>query len=337
MSSITPLAPKSPTFNWRAHLRAHPAAELYPLLAKTDSTAFKELVDDIKANGLIEPLVFWSDNNGPRLLDGRNRLDALAQLGLLYETPDHHLGCKKWGGKQWTGRPGDRVDGFDCKHLHDGDPYAIALSPNVHRRHLNAEQKRDLIAKVLKAKPEASNLQIARQTKVDDKTIAKVRAALESRSEIPNVKKRVDSKGRKQPAKRKGKVEKTPNSIVKSDSIIASPAPIKAAINVEPETEPALAAKLPSEAGGTLDSIIEREWLEAERALEALASHSPARAADVISPSKISLIAETAAWLMDLKTELMARAAGNGEAPVAGSDCSIPDDLSIPHCLQRGA
>jgi hypothetical protein len=124
---------------------------------------------------------------------------------------------------------------------------------------------------------------------------------------------------------------------VKSDSIIASPAPIKAAINVEPETEPALAAKLPSEAGGTLDSIIEREWLEAERALEALASHSPARAADVISPSKISLIAETAAWLMDLKTELMARAAGNGEAPVAGSDCSIPDDLSIPHCLQRGA
>ena len=37
------------------------------------------------------------------------------------------------------------------------DPYAYVLSANVHRRHLTAEQKRELIAKVLKAQPEKSN------------------------------------------------------------------------------------------------------------------------------------------------------------------------------------
>jgi ParB-like chromosome segregation protein Spo0J len=75
------LAPEQP-FNWRTHLPVHPAAALYPLLSESDPIAFKELVDDIKVNGLIEPLVFWN-GDGQDLLDGRNRLDALAALGLL--------------------------------------------------------------------------------------------------------------------------------------------------------------------------------------------------------------------------------------------------------------
>ena len=43
----------------------------------------------------------------------------------------------------------------------------------MHRRHLTAEQKREMIAKVLKAQPEKSNRTIAKQTKVDDKTVAR--------------------------------------------------------------------------------------------------------------------------------------------------------------------
>jgi len=61
---------------------------------------------------------------------------------------------------------------------------------------------------VLKAKPEASNAAVAKQVKADDKTVAKVRGELESRSEIPNVNIRTDSKGRKQPAKRKRRIGK---------------------------------------------------------------------------------------------------------------------------------
>ena len=83
------------------------------------------------------------------------------------------------------------------------DPFAYVLSANVHRRHLSAEQKRDLIAKVLKAQPTKSNRTIAKQTKVDDKTVGKVRRELEGRAEIPHVDVVEDTKGRKQPAKKK--------------------------------------------------------------------------------------------------------------------------------------
>ena len=54
------------------------------------------------------------------------------------------------------------------------DPYAYVISANVHRRHLNAEQKRTAIETLLKAKPEQSNRQIAqqvsRQARADDAT-----------------------------------------------------------------------------------------------------------------------------------------------------------------------
>ena len=106
---------------------------------------------------------------------------------------------------------GQETLGIDLVGGHDGDgnPYDRVLSLNIHRRHLTAEQKRELIARVLKAKPEASNNQIAKQVKANDKTVAKVRSELEARSEIPNVDTRTDTKGRKQPARRKPAVQET--------------------------------------------------------------------------------------------------------------------------------
>jgi hypothetical protein len=170
--------------NWRDHLAVHPAAELFPLLSEPE---LKELAADIEANGLNTPIVMWSEKKSEKvwLLDGRNRLDALALLGELEF--DQHGKAKKY---------------LDRLYRYDGDPYALALSFNLHRRHLTAEQKRDVIAKLLKAKPEASNLSIAKQVMADDKTVASVRRDMESRSEIPNVERHTDSKGRKQPARK---------------------------------------------------------------------------------------------------------------------------------------
>ena len=50
-------------------------------------------------------------------------------------------------------------------------------------------QKRNAIAAKLKVNPEKSNNRIAKEAKVYDKTVAKVRAGLESTSEIPKLKK----------------------------------------------------------------------------------------------------------------------------------------------------
>jgi ParB-like chromosome segregation protein Spo0J len=232
-----PLTAQIP-FNWRAHLHIHPAAELFPLMAEVDPAALKELAEDIKVRGLVEPIVGWAID-GQFVLDGRNRVDALALLGLLYETEDHHVGCKKWDGKQWTDRPGGRIDGSESpgfRNLHDGDPYEIALALNVHRRHLTNEDKDRLIAELIKANPEKSNRQIAAQVKVaSHPTVAKVRAELEKTGDVETVSTSIDTKGRKQPAKRKGKAGKKSNSI---DSIVAPSMPIGAAIDVAPEAKP---------------------------------------------------------------------------------------------------
>ena len=193
--------------DWRKYLRIHPAAELFPLMKDMDPAGFRDLVEDICAHGLAEPIVGWASNEGVFVLDGRNRLYALAQLGLLYETDDHHVGIKKWTGSEWSDRLGARIDGYDGAfriiYEREGlDPYELVISLNVHRRHLKPEKKHELIAAVLKAKPELSDRRIGKMTDSDKNTVATDRAILEGRGEIPHVETRTDTKGREQPAKK---------------------------------------------------------------------------------------------------------------------------------------
>ena len=139
----------------------------------------------------------WSDPDDKRelLIDGRNRLDALAIARLLSVDDEGRLCTPRWSDDQqcWISTP-ERIK---CQYVSGSDPYAIALSFNLHRRHLTSAQKRDLISKVLKARPEVSNATVAKQTMADDKTVAKVRRKLEAISEIPRSEKRKDDrKGR---------------------------------------------------------------------------------------------------------------------------------------------
>lgn len=167
---------------WRSKIKVHPAADLFPLMAPDELRA---LADDIKRNGLRERVATWKDDDGKLyLIDGRNRLDAMTKAGI----------------------EAIRADGEIYPAVgttYKGDPYTYVISANAHRRHLTAKQKRELIAAVLKAKPEKSDRQIAATVKTDHKTVGKVRKGMAGRGEIPQVEKRTDTKGRKQPAKRK--------------------------------------------------------------------------------------------------------------------------------------
>lgn len=211
MSTISSLPPidttKQAPLDWRAHLPVHPAAELFPLMAEYDPAALKELAENIKVNGLSVPTVIWKDENDDKLflLDGRNRLDAMALAGILGVDALGILFDVK------TGFPVYLVELLSQKPCaKGGDPYEIALGLNVHRRHLNTEQKRDLIANVLKAKPEKSNNQIAKEVKANDKTVAKVRANLKSTSEIPKLDKTIGADGKARPVKVKKKPTPVP-------------------------------------------------------------------------------------------------------------------------------
>jgi hypothetical protein len=179
-----------PQSSWRDHLKVHPAADMLPRMSETE---FQALKDDIEKNGLRSSVVLYQR----QLLDGRHRLDALEQLGLLWAGD---------GRVEWFDRRG--CDRFELFEYHgDGkeprDPYDLVLSLNIHRRHLTDEQRRELIAKLIKAKPEASDRAIAKKVKRDHKTVAKVRKKMESTGEVSPVEKRLgaDGKQRKKPKK----------------------------------------------------------------------------------------------------------------------------------------
>lgn len=149
-----------------ANIKFHPAADLFPLMDKAE---LKELAADIKKNGLIAGIV--RDKDGV-ILDGRNRFEACR----MAEVEPRFV------------------------QYNDKDPVAFIVASNIHRRHLTATQKRELVGKLLKLNPEKSDRQIAVAAKVDHKTVAKQRRKAVGRGEIPHQTKRTDVIGRKQPA-----------------------------------------------------------------------------------------------------------------------------------------
>lgn len=91
----------------------HPIANIFPLL---EGIAFRDLVEDIRVHGLIEPIVLKDG----MILDGRNRLRAChaAQVSARFKTYD--------------GR----------------DPVAFVVSANLHRRHLDVSQRSMIAAAI---------------------------------------------------------------------------------------------------------------------------------------------------------------------------------------------
>jgi hypothetical protein len=57
-------------------LTVHPAADIFPMMSEEE---LQDLAEDIKANGLVHPLIVDKDN---QLIDGRNRLAACKLAGI---------------------------------------------------------------------------------------------------------------------------------------------------------------------------------------------------------------------------------------------------------------
>ncbi len=157
---------KPPTIT---ELEFHSLAEFFPLMTEDE---LAELAADIKKNGLLEPITLYQN----RIIDGRNRYRACRKAGVEITQTDTYNGS---------------------------DPAAFVASRNLHRRHLTREQRNELLAKLLKANPERSDRATAKLAGASDKTATSVRKGLEARSEIPHVEQRSDSKGRKQPARKR--------------------------------------------------------------------------------------------------------------------------------------
>lgn len=92
----------------------HPAALLFPMMGEDE---LRQLANDIKGNGLLEPILLHQD----LVLDGRNRLEACKLAGI---EPRFHTG---------------KI----------GSPLLYVISKNLHRRHLTASQKAAIAAEMV--------------------------------------------------------------------------------------------------------------------------------------------------------------------------------------------
>jgi hypothetical protein len=199
---------------WRDHLKVHPAADLLPPMLEAE---LREFGEDIKKNGLTSPIVLYlapslpinkhSDRKQYMLLDGRSRLDAMTLVGIEFEIAFY----RSRGRWRWKLITDDcpLLDENSIKVESPNDAYEYVISANIRRRHLTAEQKRDLIAKILQANPEKSDRAIADQMKVDKNVVSRVRQKVEATGAVAPVERRTgkDGKARKQPEKKQGGAE----------------------------------------------------------------------------------------------------------------------------------
>jgi hypothetical protein len=126
-------------------MNVHPITEIFPMMQEDE---LAELADDIKANGLINPIVV--DANGI-LIDGRNRLEACRRVGVqpIFQT----------------------LDGID--------PVAFILSSNDKRRHMSKGQRAMIAAKVRLLLNNKSTTNAAAEIGVAQAYVAKASIVLE--------------------------------------------------------------------------------------------------------------------------------------------------------------
>jgi hypothetical protein len=91
----------------------------------------------------------------------------------------------------------------------DISPIEYVICANIARRHLTAEQKLSIVAELIRAKPEASSLQIAKLAKASPTTVVKVRHKLEAAGDVSTAETSTDPKGRKQPRVKPRKAKTT--------------------------------------------------------------------------------------------------------------------------------
>jgi hypothetical protein len=234
---------------WRDLVKVHPAADAFPMMSEEELRALSK---DIDEHGLNDPIIFWTPLSTldvpakvrawPKefyLLDGRNRLAAIDLLS------DERR--ELWAFDNFLAAP-DNIDPTPRTTLlygEDCDPWSYVVSANVLRRHLTATQKREVVAALLKAKPERSDRATAKLAKVSDKTVASVRKGLEGTAEIPQLEMTVgaDGRARSRPPHRTDSVQAVEAAVVPPGlavvGVVAKRAPERRTAGKEPAVAPA--------------------------------------------------------------------------------------------------
>lgn len=128
----------------------------YQVMPPLSADEYAALRDDIAERGFLVPVV--KDQHG-NILDGHHRVTIAAELGVDYPVEVR-------------------------KVTDDNEARDVAFTLNLARRHLNREQKRELIAAEITRRPDDSDRAIGRRLACDHKTVGSVRRELSG--EIPH-------------------------------------------------------------------------------------------------------------------------------------------------------
>lgn len=129
----------------------------YQVMPPLTNDEYKELKADIAMRGVMVPIEYDEHGN---VLDGHHRIKACGELGITIWPRLVRIG------------------------LNDAEKRAHARALNLARRHLNQEQKRELIREQLKDTPQHSDRQIARELGVSPTTVGSARSELEVSGEL---------------------------------------------------------------------------------------------------------------------------------------------------------
>ena len=134
---------------------------------------YSELRMDIAANGITVPVVY--DQHG-RLIDGHHRVAIAAELGI------------------------DVVPQVVRPVGNAQEARSVAYALNLHRRHLDRETKRALLAASIKADPDLSDRQHAARVGSSPSTAGAVRSEMEDAGELSKLDSRTGADGKSRPA-----------------------------------------------------------------------------------------------------------------------------------------
>ncbi len=141
------------TKSWRDSYKVYPAADVFPMMSPVE---LKELAEDIKQNGLREKITLWRDPRGGEryLIDGRNRMEAMAMAGKLV-------------GTSLRDSVGESVE----MSLNPDRVVDYIISKNIHRRHLTPSDRARLATLAIQSGEEFNrSCNVARSVKRDTDT-----------------------------------------------------------------------------------------------------------------------------------------------------------------------
>ncbi len=143
----------------------------YQYLPGLPAGEYAELAESIRTLGVLVPVVVDRDGE---IVDGHHRAAIAADLGVGYPT-------------QRIDRPAEQLR-------------TLAFELNLNRRHLDRQQKRQLLVTSLQADPQLSNREHGRRTGTSYELARAVRAELEETRRLTETVSRLGADGRTRPA-----------------------------------------------------------------------------------------------------------------------------------------